>query len=133
MMAIRMTEEEYRALTGRGPFEEWSPGAKVKKAPKYKNTKTTVNGITFDSKHEAEVWIRLEERRRQGELKAVLRQVSFPLANGTYRYRCDFLTIDRDNRVTVIDAKSAYTRKMRVYVNKKKEMAAQYGLEIVEM
>lgn len=133
MMGVRLTEEEYEELTGQRAFEPWTPGAPARKTSKYRNVRIEIDGITFDSKHEAEVWTQLETLRRHGAYRAVIRQVSFPLAKGSYRYRCDFLVIDKDGKMIVVDAKSEITRRNRVYINKKKQMYADYGIEIVEM
>ena len=38
-----------------------------------------------------------------------------------------------DGHVSVIDAKSAATRKNRVYINKKKQMKAIWGIVIMEV
>ena len=91
----------------------------------------SVDGIRFDSKHEARVYESLMERVKTGELKCVCRQVKFDLPGGI-RYIADFVTIAPDNSVEVIDAKSDITRKNRVYINKKKQMKACWGLEVKE-
>lgn len=137
-MSIHVTEEEFKAMTGRGVYEAWEPGPPRRgtfeaRKSKYGNVRVEIMGQKFDSKHEAEVWLKLEDRKKRGVYKCVLRQVSFPLGGGTYKYRCDFLVIDKHDVVTVIDAKSDFTRRNRVYINKKKQMMADYGLAIVEM
>ena len=91
-----------------------------------------IDGKKFDSKHEAEVYQGLMLRRRAGELWLVLRQVAFDLPGGI-RYIADFVTIDRAGNVEVIDAKSAPTRKNRVYINKKKQMKSEWDVEIEEV
>ena len=115
-------------------------GAEPKKRPKYGNRKTDVNGIPFDSQHEAEVYLQLMDRVKAGELKCVMRQVRFDLGNGPYcskesryQYIADFVTVDPDNRVAVLDAKSEATRKDRTYINKKKQMMAEWGIEVQEV
>ena len=77
---------------------------------------------------------------KAGELKCVCRQVKFDLGGGPYasedtqyKYIADFVTIDKEDRIQVLDAKSVITRKNRVYLDKKKRMLAQWGLEIVEV
>lgn len=99
---------------------------------KYGNRRTEVDGKKFDSKHEAEVYQELMLRVRAGELKCVARQVAFDLPGGI-RYVADFVTIDADDRVEVIDAKSPATLKNRVYINKRKQMASEWGIEIREV
>ena len=104
-----------------------------KKRAKYGNRRVEIDGMKFDSKHEAGAYIMLAQRMRAGELKCVLRQVAFDLPGGI-RYVADFVAIRPDMSVeAVIDAKSEATKKNRVYINKKKQMLAIYGIEIVEV
>lgn len=91
-----------------------------------------IDGKKFDSKHEAEVYEGLMLRKRAGELKLVLRQVPFDLP-GNIRYIADFVTMDYDNHIEVLDAKSPATRKNRVYINKKKQVLDLWGMEIREV
>ena len=96
-------------------------------------TGVEVDGIKFDSQHEATIYQELMLRVRAGELKAVLRQVSFDLPGGI-RYVADFVTIAPDMHVEdVYDAKSPATKANRVYINKKKQMKACWGIEIREV
>lgn len=148
-MSVRWTEEEYNAyLKGlkKGarkavqygfvdPKEAdhyiWKPEAE--KRPKYGNRKVEIDGKKFDSKHEAGAYLMLMQRVRAGELKCVLRQVPFDLPGGI-RYIADFVTIRPDMSIeAVIDAKSEATKKNRVYINKKKQMKAVWGIEIMEV
>ena len=140
-MTLRLSEEEYAELmrrrkAGRATTSSDPPAAAhlpVKgKASKYGNTPVTVDGKRFDSKHEAEVYGELMLRRRAGELRLVLRQVSFDLP-GNIRYVADFVTVDCRGNLEIIDAKSEATRKNRVYINKKKQMASEWGIEIREV
>lgn len=153
-MSLRMTEEEYRAFLERrmsgqkgarlpgerhatrenaGSMEEW-PASTVKggRRTKYGNERAEALGHTFDSRHEAQVYMELMARVQAGELKCVLRQVGFDLPGGI-RYFADFVAVGPDDRITVYDAKSEITRKNRVYINKKKQMLACCGIEIVEV
>ena len=153
-MVLRVSEEEYRALAER-QLRKRATRITQKAAPiccqpamasgitleggeekprrqKYGNRRVEVDGMKFDSQHEAQVYAELMLRVRAGALKVVLRQVAFDLPGGI-RYIADFLTIDHENRVTVYDAKSEITRKNRVYINKKKQMLACCGMEIIEI
>lgn len=131
-----MTEEEYRVFQKRQKqriiqkpdFAE----AKAMKRLKYGNRRVEVDGIRFDSQKEARYYEELMLRYRAGDLKLVLLQVPFILP-GPVRYYADFLTIDNDGRFEVIDVKSEATRKNRVYINKKKQMKAVWGIEIKEV
>lgn len=102
------------------------------KRNKYGNRRVEVDGIRFDSQKEARYYEELMLRYRAGDLKLVLLQVPFILP-GPVRYYADFLTIDNDGRFEVIDVKSEATRKNRVYINKKKQMKAVWGIEIKEV
>lgn len=111
-----------------------------KKRRKYGNEITYVDGIRFDSKHEANVYQELMLRVRARELKCVCRQVHFDLGGGPnatkesrYEYVADFVTIDSSGIAAVIDAKSDITRKNQTYRNKKKDMLALWGIEIQEV
>ena len=136
-MSLRLTEEEYAELMRRrGKTSSVSAGALPPspkgKANKYGNQRTEIDGKKFDSKHEAEVYGELMLRRCAGELQVVLRQVSFDLPGGI-RYIADFCTVDHEGRFEVLDAKSEATRKNRTYINKRKQMRSEWGIEIREV
>lgn len=145
-MSLRLTEEEYAELMRRrgerkilrsvqdDKGREDGNGTDCgKRKSKYGNTRVEIDGKKFDSKHEAGVYIMLNQRMRAGELKWVLRQVPFELPGGI-KYIADFVTVLPDGRIeAVIDAKSPATRKNRVYINKKKQMLACWGIEIREV
>ena len=135
-MALRMTEEEFAALQARNRRRSTFPVERKEtptKRSKYGNRRVEVDGIKFDSQHEATIYQELMLRVRASELKAVLRQVSFDLPGGI-RYVADFVTIAPDMHVEgVYDAKSPATKANRVYINKKKQMKACWGIEIREV
>ena len=140
------TEEEYqeylRGHSGTAAHAGTTPSVTLRvpapsegepeKRRKYGNRRVEVDGKKFDSRHEAEVYAGLMLRRRAGELWLVLRQVPFDLPGGI-RYIADFVTIDAAGHVAVIDAKSEATKQNRVYINKKKQMRAEWGVEIKEV
>ena len=141
-MSLRMTEEEYADLMKRRalPCVLAKPsGVSVadmdapKKRPKYGNRRVEIDGMKFDSQHEADVYFgTLLPSWKCGAYKLLVRQVPFDLPGGI-RYIADFVTVSVDGHVSVIDAKSAATRKNRVYINKKKQMKAIWGIEIMEV
>ncbi len=109
---------------------EWN---NAPKRQKYGNQRVEVDGIRFDSKHEAAIYQELMLRVQAGELRTVCRQVKFDLPGGIV-YIADFLTIRPDFSIEgVYDAKSEATKKNRVYINKKKQMKACWGIEIREV
>ena len=132
---MNWTEEEYAAyMARRRATGSYAPAEKAEppKRPKYGNRRVEIDGKRFDSKHEAEVYGELMLRQRAGELKLVLRQVPFDLPGGI-RYIADFVTMDYAGNVEVIDAKSPVTKQNRVYINKRKQMASEWGIEIREV
>ena len=158
-MSLRMTEEEYADLMARRKrtFKPSAPehlqsaaahiaycdeihvyggeaSAEKPKRRKYGNRRVEIDGMKFDSQHEADYYFReLMPRVKAGELKCVCRQVPFDLPGGI-RYIADFVTIRPDMRIeAVIDAKSAATKLNRVYINKKKQLRALWGIEIQEV
>ena len=79
------------------------------KASKYKNVKTTVDGIKFDSKAEAEYYSLLKVLRdNTKEVTHFLRQVPFDCGAGI-KYRLDFLVFYSNGKVEYIDIKGVRT------------------------
>ena len=100
---------------------------------KYHNRKTVVDGITFDSKHEAERYKELQLLLRAKEIFNLRLQVPYELmptikVNGvTFRsikYVADFVYEDKNGETIVEDAKGMRTdvykmkRKLMAYVHK---------------
>lgn len=105
-----------------------------KRRNKYGNDPCYLDGKRFDSKHEATVYKDLMLRVQAGELKCVLRQVRFDLADvERLQYVADFVTISPEMKIEVLDAKSDATRKNKVYTIKKKLMREKWGIEIQEV
>lgn len=102
---------------------------------KYGAKKTTVDGITFDSKHEAEIWCELKLMERVGIIRDLERQVRIELIPKTDKYRAiyyvaDFQYFDNETGHSVImDAKGVRTKE---YLIKKKLLYWRYGIEIKE-
>lgn len=112
--------------------EECRPAAEGEKhRPKYGNRKTRLDGITFDSKHESEVYAELKLRQCAGDIAAMAIQVRFRLGE-RIEYIADFVVIDAAG-AHVIDAKSEATRRDKVYRIKKKLMWEKWGIEIEEV
>lgn len=106
--------------------------AAPKKPPKYRNQKTTVDGILFDSRHEADRYNQLKILRSAGEVTGFACQVPFYLPGGIV-YRADFVVLYPDGRYVVEDAKSPATRKDKVYRLKRRLMKTAHGIDIVEV
>lgn len=102
---------------------------------KYKAKKTVVDGITFDSKKEAEYYQQIKMHERSGNLKDVELQPRFDIiVNGKKiaYYKADFRFYDLGERKErVIDVKGykggpAWS----MFRLKKKLVEALYGIEI---
>ena len=105
---------------------------------KYKNQKTKLGGFTFDSKKEAERWVKLSLLQRAGEIHNLEKQVKYELQpkftiNGkvvrAITYTADFVyTVE--GKTVVEDVKGMRTD---VYKLKKKLFEYRYGIEIKEV
>lgn len=103
---------------------------------KYNAHKTVVDGIKFDSKHEAEVYLFLKDRENKGEISNLQLQVPFELIpkigkQRSCKYIADFVYYE-GYKTVVADAKSKSTR-TEVYKVKKKLMRWIHNIEIIEM
>ena len=120
-MIERMTAEQYQAET-----------ASPKKTNKYSAQRTSLDGVTFDSKAEAMRFAELDLEQKAGEISDLTLQPRYPLVvNGTHvcTYVGDF-TYRRAGKVIVEDVKGV---RSPVYRLKAKLVKAVYGFEIVEV
>jgi hypothetical protein len=110
-MTERMTVEEYRAMLA------------GKKRSKYRNEKTKVDGITFDSQAEANRYCELKALQQAGVIEWFILQPRFLLQEGFQKgtvsfgkieYIADFLICWADGSVTVEDVKGMRTREYRM-------------------
>lgn len=101
----------------------------------------------FDSRKERRVFAELEATRRASDPRerasAIERQVKYELVPAQYdakgrcveravTYVADFKVTYADGHVEVIDAKSSFTRKLPVYVVKRKLMLWRFGVPVRE-
>lgn len=132
-MAIHVDEKwlrEYGARTGMNiPNDEKSA---VPKRAKYGNRKTEMDGIEFDSVHEAQIYQELTAEVLAGQYRALFCQVTFTLPGGI-RYVADFVTLNNDGTYSVYDAKSVATRKDKAYRLKYRLMKNCLGITIQEV
>ncbi|HEX8894434.1 MAG TPA: DUF1064 domain-containing protein [Terriglobales bacterium] len=106
---------------------------------KYRNVKTVVDGVTFDSKREAQRWAQLQLWVRAGGITDLNRQVPFILAPSVVidgrkrpalRYIADFTYVDSISRQMVIeDVKGRITEGYRI----KRHLMAAKGYTITEV
>ncbi len=106
-----------------------------KKRRKYGNEPIYIGWKKFASKKEGRFYEELMLRKRAGELKCVLRQVAFDLADKEkLQYIADFVAIRPDNTIeAVYDVKSPATRDNEKYKVKKKLMKELWDIEIQEV
>ena len=101
-----------------------------KKGNKYNAKRTLVDGITFDSKLEADYYVKLKGRRECGVVKWFIRQVPFGLPGGI-TWRADFLVVWSqyvgDQDVEVIDCKGVMTDVARIKIA---QVEALYGITV---
>ena len=110
------------------------------KRQKYGNSKTTIDGIRFDSKREAQRWQELRLMERAGRITDLRRQVKFvliPSQRGEdgkviekqVAYIADFVYL-KDGKTVVEDSKGYRTE---VYRLKKKMMLYFFHIRIQEV
>ena len=100
------------------------------KMNKYHNIKTTVDGITFDSKAEARYYNIYKLCQDGGTLFNLRMQVPYVFkidGKKIFTYKADFQYTDKEGKEHVIDVKGVETPVFRL---KKKLIEAQYGIEI---
>lgn len=120
--------EQYRKFL-KGDLGE---GKTSPKKPKYGNKKVIVDCLKFDSIKEGNRYKTLKLLQEQKQVFILGMQIPFKLP-GDITYIADFVYIDYTaNKLVVEDVKSEATRKNRVYINKKKQLKALYGIEIHE-
>lgn len=99
------------------------------RAQKYGARKTTVDGVTFASKKEADYYVKLRFAKMSGMLSYFLRQVPFHLPGGV-KYVCDFAEFWHNGQVVFTDTKGFRTRD---YITKRKMVEALYPVHINEV
>ena len=101
----------------------------ARKPSKFKNVRTQIDGLWFDSAGEARRWSSLRLLERAGKIRNLQRQVIFDLCvNGmrVCRYRADFTYVDHD-RLVVEDFKGFRTPEFKI---KAALMKAVHDIEV---
>lgn len=96
---------------------------------KYGAIKTTVDGITFDSKAEAARWLQLKALERSGRIKRLERQTPVDVTYNNvklFRYRADFTYFEDGQRIHE-DVKGVMTPVFRL---KARVMKAMLNIDI---
>jgi hypothetical protein len=111
-----------------GIADRSAPSTVGKKANKFHNVPTVVDGERFPSKHEAQRYEQLKLMRQAGEFPAIARQVRFLLPGGV-EYVADFVLLYPSNHYVVEDAKGHRTPEYKL---KRRMMKECLDLEIIE-
>lgn len=118
---IRIAQSEWPALRPAHP-----------RPNKYRNRRTVVDGIEFDSKKEAHRYGELCLLRASGEVQMFLRQVPLRLPGKT-KLVVDFLVHWRDGRITFEDTKSRATATLQAWRIKVRQLKELEGITITEL
>lgn len=105
---------------------------RAKKGNKFGAKRTVVDGITFDSKRESEVYSDLKNLERAGRISGLVLQRKFELIVngqiiGTYRADFCFIDHDQDGRFRTIDVKGVVTKDFR---RVQKIIKAAYNIDV---
>lgn len=114
------------------------------KRNKFKAEKVELDGIIFDSKKEFQRYIELKAMQQRGEIRDLKHHTKFELAPKTkiegekrtkpaLRYFADFTYYRSTGEFVVEDVKSAATRKLASYRNKKHLMKTVHGIDVREV
>lgn len=96
---------------------------------KYKSIITTLDGIKFPSKKEANHYANLKLMKNSGHILFFLRQVPFHLP-GNIKYVCDFMVFWTNGDITIEDVKGYKTK---LYLTKRKLVESLYPIKIKEI
>lgn len=120
-MAIKLTPEEYRRLTGKA--------SAAGKAAKYRNRTTWYDGLYFQSNKELRDYHAQKMRVRTGEIAGFLWQGTLIVTEGTDKdnkavtYRPDIVVLNNNGTYEIREDKGYRTR---VYINKLKAIRQRY-------
>lgn len=128
---------------GEGGGEGFESLKTPKKPSKYRNRKTVLDGITFDSEREASRYQELKVLADRGVIEDFRHQAPFVLAPGVrfsdekrakpaLRYVADF-SYRLDGRLVVEDVKSKVTAGAAAYRIKRHLMLSVHGIEVKEV
>lgn len=132
---MHWTEEQLREVISRRDRRNLTPERKTEiatlggkaRANKYRNVVTTVDGIKFDSKKEAQHYQQLAVMKATGAIRGFTRQVSLPLASGKRRMVIDFMVVETTGVVRFVDAKGYTTP---TWATKRDELQHSLGITI---
>lgn len=125
MEFLRMTAAEYREKVS-GVKKNFTTA----KESKYHAKRVEIEGVLFDSKKEAQLWVRLQNLQRMGVISELQRQVRFELVpkqkdERAVHYVADYVFKEGD-KLVVADCKSSMTKKLPSYIIKRKLFKFRY-------
>lgn len=142
---LHMTAKEYReTIRTRGKAQPARVTAKtqaksvscpatgIKSSNKYKANKTIINGVQFDSKKEAQLYVKLVSLQNKGIISGLERQKRFEVIPKTKTERAAYYVADyffqevATGQWVVADCKSPITKRLPAYVLKRKLMKWHY-------
>ena len=125
MEFLRMTAAEYREKVS-GVKKNFTTA----KESKYHAKKVEIEGVQFDSKKEAQGWVRLQNLQRMGVISELQRQVRFELVPKQKDERAVYYVADyvfkEGDKLVVADCKSSMTKKLPSYIIKRKLFKFRY-------
>jgi len=117
-----MSVEEFRVFSAGQMKRDGSS-----RQQKYRNQQCTFQGLKFDSLKELEDYKAFKFQELQGAIRAVVRQVSFPLQGAERRIRVDFMIVENDGRIRFVDSKGFATPEWK---SKRDQVKSAYNIEI---
>jgi hypothetical protein len=134
-----MSVEQYRS-----EILKQADKPKAAKRNKFNAQKIELDGMTFDSKKEHKRYIELKAMQQRGEIFGLEHHTKFELAPKTklegekrvkpaLRYFADFTYYISTGEYIVEDVKSAATRKLASYRNKKHLMKTVFDIDVREV
>lgn len=135
---MRWSEEEYQDWLNKNKSPGGTP---VRKKSKYNNIKTTVDGIEFDSKREAEYYCQLKLLKQAGEIRDIGLQPRFELQPGFNKngkrfrpitYVADFVITNNDGTTDVVDIKGFETQVFKIKQKLFEYMYPDLSLKVIK-
>ncbi len=127
-MAIRMSAKDLRKLGIKLPVENVSKS-------KYNSRKTVVDGISFDSRAEADYYCQLKILLRAGKIDGFCRQARFVITEGNNgekgtEYVTDFVVFYPNGTYRIVDVKGVKTEVFKLKIKCLREKYPKIKIEL---
>lgn len=129
--ATAVTAKQFREMQARGLT---APATEPIRS-KYNNVPTEVDGIVFDSGHEAARYVALKKDEARGHVRGLKLQYVYPIViNGVYvtTYTADFQYEKRCGETWTPVTEDAKGKRTEPYMMRKRLMRAVHGITIKE-